>query len=137
MSASSTLSGKSNDPTVMTAPCWAALSAWSAGALPQAQAQHTIASARQATYATVRRSGAALITFRAGREEKGCSARAGAGDPVSPGGGAPDGRRWRPARPAPALVRPGPAAARRRSHVLPVLQGPPAQPARQDRQPVG
>src|ERR1700693_4338068 len=94
MSARSTLSGKSNDPTV-TAPCWAAPSAWSAGALPQAQAQHTIASARQATYATVRRSGAALITFRAGREEKGCSARAGAGDPVSPGGGAPDGRRWR------------------------------------------
>src|ERR1017187_603519 len=70
MSASSTLSGKSNDPTVMTAPCWAAPSAWSAGPLPHAQAQHTIASARQATYATVHRSGSALITFRAGREEK-------------------------------------------------------------------
>src|ERR1039457_1719572 len=72
MSARSTVSGKSNDPTVMTAPCWAGLSAWSAAALPQAQAQaqHTIASAKQATYATVRRSGAALITFRAGREEK-------------------------------------------------------------------
>src|SRR5450755_2565514 len=65
MSASSTLSGKSNDPTVMTAPCWPAPPAWSAGALLQAQAQHAIASARQATYATVRRSGAALMTFPA------------------------------------------------------------------------
>src|SRR5271165_4431927 len=54
----------------MTAPCWGAPSAWSAAALPQAQAQHTIASARQAMYATVRRSGPALITFRARREEK-------------------------------------------------------------------
>ena len=36
-----------------------------AGALLQAQAQHTTASTRQATYATIRRSGAALMTFPA------------------------------------------------------------------------
>ena len=43
----------------------------------------------------------------------------------------------RPARPAPALMRPGRKAAGWCSHVLPALQGPPGQPARQHRQPVG
>src|ERR1039458_1519833 len=52
-----------------------------------------IASARQATYATVRRSGAALITFRAGREEKVAPHVPGAWDPASPGGAPPERRR--------------------------------------------
>ena len=101
-----------------------------AGALPQAQAQHTIASATQATYATVRRSGSDLITFRAGREEKVAPHVPGAWDPASPGGAPPE-RRRRPAgtTPAPALVRAGSGAVGCRSHISPVLQGPPAQPA--------
>src|SRR5580704_1198796 len=96
MSASSTLSGKSNDPTVMTAPRWTAPSAEPAGPLPQAQAQHTTASARQATYATVRRSDTALITFPAGREEKVAPHVPGAWDPASPDRAPPE-RRRRPA----------------------------------------
>src|ERR1035438_2718435 len=94
----------------VTAPCWAAPSAWSAAALPQAQAQHTIASARQATYATVRRSGSALITFRAGREEKVAPHVPGAWDPLLRAGHRLRGGGDRRARPAPPLVRAGPAA---------------------------
>src|SRR5271166_372147 len=105
MSASSALSGKSNDPTVMTAPCWAAPPAWSAGPLPQAQ--HTIASARQTTYAAVRRSGAALMTFPAGREEKVAPQASEPGIPFLRAARRTGGAGGRPARPASALMRPG------------------------------
>src|SRR5579863_8980316 len=97
MSASRTLSGKSNDPTVISAPRWPALSAEPAGPLPQAQAQHTAASARQARYATVRRSGPALIAFRAGREEEVAPHAPEPGIRFLQAAARRTGRRWRPA----------------------------------------